>query len=328
MHPFGFFLAILAAGTDRSRKARRPVPDEPLPPIDDATVRAWRAGPRATARRPPVARTTPPDAVADPAHQPRTARRPPGLRRTGGSNAGRRWGHLRGGLRSAMCSRSPAPRSSIGRRTSPGSGRRGSAAVEGRPRLVLLAGEAGIGKSRLVAGVRDGGRDAGWPHPPRARACSWARRRSPSCPSRRSCGAWRARATRRWLAALDPSRASSRRWFRGCRTGTGDRTTRRAGGPERPCRTGAPVRGAARAAAAAHRGAADPARGRGHPLERSGDARPRHLPGPQPRRRTTAPGPHDPHGRRVALAPGHAVDRGAAARAVGGAYRPRTAGDR
>lgn len=43
MHPFGFFLAILAAGSDRRHEARRPVPDEPLPPIDDATVRAWRA---------------------------------------------------------------------------------------------------------------------------------------------------------------------------------------------------------------------------------------------------------------------------------------------
>ena len=98
--------------------------------------------------------------------------------------------------------------------------------------------------------------------------------------------------------------------------------------PERPRRTGAPVRGAARAAAAAHRGAADPARGRGHPLERSGDTRPRHVPGPQPRRRTAAPGPHDPHGRRVPIAPGGAVDRGAAARTVGRAHRPRTAGDR
>ena len=42
MHPFGFFLAIVANGTERTR-ARRRVPEEPLPPINDATVRAWRA---------------------------------------------------------------------------------------------------------------------------------------------------------------------------------------------------------------------------------------------------------------------------------------------
>lgn len=43
MHPFGFFLAILVAESDRRHEARRRLPDEPLPPIDDATVRAWRA---------------------------------------------------------------------------------------------------------------------------------------------------------------------------------------------------------------------------------------------------------------------------------------------
>ena len=43
MHPFGFFAALLATDAERTRKARRPVAEEPLPPLDDATLRAWRA---------------------------------------------------------------------------------------------------------------------------------------------------------------------------------------------------------------------------------------------------------------------------------------------
>jgi hypothetical protein len=43
MHPFGFFAALLAADAERTRKARRPIADEPLPPLDTATIRAWRA---------------------------------------------------------------------------------------------------------------------------------------------------------------------------------------------------------------------------------------------------------------------------------------------
>jgi hypothetical protein len=55
MHPFGFFAALLAADAERTHKTRRPVVEENLPAIDDATLRAWhrwalgdRIGGRAT----------------------------------------------------------------------------------------------------------------------------------------------------------------------------------------------------------------------------------------------------------------------------------------
>ena len=41
MHPFGFFAALLAADAERTHTRRRPVAEEDLPPIDDATLRAW-----------------------------------------------------------------------------------------------------------------------------------------------------------------------------------------------------------------------------------------------------------------------------------------------
>ncbi len=43
MHPFGFFAALLATDAERNRKARHHIAEEPLPPLDDATIRAWRA---------------------------------------------------------------------------------------------------------------------------------------------------------------------------------------------------------------------------------------------------------------------------------------------
>ncbi len=42
MHPFGQFLVVLDQGASANDDPRsRPV--EPLPPIDEATLRAWRA---------------------------------------------------------------------------------------------------------------------------------------------------------------------------------------------------------------------------------------------------------------------------------------------
>ena len=58
MHPLGFLIALMShqqAAYDRAR----PRPEEPLPPIDDATLRAWRAwarGERPTTRPTPEQR--------------------------------------------------------------------------------------------------------------------------------------------------------------------------------------------------------------------------------------------------------------------------------
>jgi hypothetical protein len=43
MHPLLFLAAVLANGTEPTTAHPRPDPAEPLPPIDDAALRAWRA---------------------------------------------------------------------------------------------------------------------------------------------------------------------------------------------------------------------------------------------------------------------------------------------
>lgn len=52
MHPIGFLIAVLSRQPAMTTPHRFP-PEEPLPPIDDATLRAWRAwarGERPTTR--------------------------------------------------------------------------------------------------------------------------------------------------------------------------------------------------------------------------------------------------------------------------------------
>jgi len=68
MHPFGFFAALLAADAQRTRQPRHRPADDPLPPIDDATLRAWRAW----AQGDPAGRSTTVDAprrAPAPGHQ-------------------------------------------------------------------------------------------------------------------------------------------------------------------------------------------------------------------------------------------------------------------
>jgi hypothetical protein len=52
MHPLGFLIALISRQQAAAERARR-LPVDPLPPIDDATIRAWRAwahGARPTTR--------------------------------------------------------------------------------------------------------------------------------------------------------------------------------------------------------------------------------------------------------------------------------------
>ncbi len=53
MHPLGFWFAILTHQQRAKERSHRLPPEEPLPPVDDATLRAWRAwarGERPTTR--------------------------------------------------------------------------------------------------------------------------------------------------------------------------------------------------------------------------------------------------------------------------------------
>lgn len=43
MQPLGLLIAFLAIDTARDGTTKRREPDEPLLPLDDATLRAWRA---------------------------------------------------------------------------------------------------------------------------------------------------------------------------------------------------------------------------------------------------------------------------------------------
>ena len=43
MYPLGLLVAFLAVDTAREATKQRRAPDEPLLPLDDATLRAWRA---------------------------------------------------------------------------------------------------------------------------------------------------------------------------------------------------------------------------------------------------------------------------------------------
>ena len=52
MHPLGFLIALMSRQQAAAERARQ-LPEDPLPPIDDATARAWRAwalGARPTTR--------------------------------------------------------------------------------------------------------------------------------------------------------------------------------------------------------------------------------------------------------------------------------------
>lgn len=52
MHPLGFFFALISRQQVAAERARH-LPEDPPPPIDDATARAWRAwglGARPTTR--------------------------------------------------------------------------------------------------------------------------------------------------------------------------------------------------------------------------------------------------------------------------------------
>lgn len=43
MYPFGLLVAFLAIDAARDGTTKRRAPEEPLLPLDDATLRAWRA---------------------------------------------------------------------------------------------------------------------------------------------------------------------------------------------------------------------------------------------------------------------------------------------
>jgi hypothetical protein len=43
MHPLGFWFAILTHQQRAKERSQQLPPEEPLPPVDDATIRAWRA---------------------------------------------------------------------------------------------------------------------------------------------------------------------------------------------------------------------------------------------------------------------------------------------
>ena len=52
MHPLGFLIALMSRQQAAAERAHQ-LPEDPLPPIDDATIRAWRAwahGARPTTR--------------------------------------------------------------------------------------------------------------------------------------------------------------------------------------------------------------------------------------------------------------------------------------
>jgi hypothetical protein len=73
MRPFGFFAALLAADGERTRTPRRRPAEAPLPPIDGATLRAWRAWAHGD---PGVNRATADSAGAEAAPVPNGAARP------------------------------------------------------------------------------------------------------------------------------------------------------------------------------------------------------------------------------------------------------------
>ena len=77
MHPLGFLVAILTHQQRAIERSHRLPPEEPLPPIDDATLRAWRAwarGERPTTRPTAERRRAPPGTTAAPERPPRPTR--------------------------------------------------------------------------------------------------------------------------------------------------------------------------------------------------------------------------------------------------------------
>jgi hypothetical protein len=60
MHPLGYLIALMSRQHAAAERAGQ-LPEDPLPPIDDATIRAWRAwaqGARPTTRPTAVQRPT------------------------------------------------------------------------------------------------------------------------------------------------------------------------------------------------------------------------------------------------------------------------------
>ena len=151
-----------------------------------------------------------------------------------------------------------------------------------RPVLVLLGGDSGVGKTRLVGEFEQRLSRRGRARPARAKASS---RATPSFPTRLCWGRCGPLVRERHPALDQLSQAAGRSWRRCC---PGSKTAGRRLERHDRERAAAAVRGAAGAAGPAQRAAAAGADPRGHALGRPLDADVRRLPRPEP-----APGARD-----------------------------------
>ena len=206
-------------------------------------------------------------------------------------------------------------------------GRRGRPARAG-PALVLLGGDSGVGKTRLVGELEQRLADGRGPtdaRPARRGRRAGRRRAALRAAARAPCVRWCASATRRSqaLSAGQPRRSSAT-ILPGLDDGR-PRDDRR-----RPGRPAAAVRGAARAARPADRAEPAGADPRGHALGRPLDAHVRRVPGAQPAPGAGGAAADLPHRRaapppRAAPAAGRARPARARAADRARAVRPRRA---
>ena len=198
---------------------------------------------------------------------------------------------------------------------------------------MIVAGEAGIGKTRLVRRVRRPRRVDGRPGPDRRLPAARDRRPAvrpvrrgvprPVPRARSGCAAGAARSQPRRARPADARAARPARPTDGGRSR--QRRVRLAGRQRRPVRAGAPVRARPRCRRPARPRRAGRLRHRGPPVGRSVDAGPARLPRPQPARRTRPAGGHDPDRRARAAPRGDDLPRRARARGARRSHRPRAA---